>query len=140
MLGDCSSELFQHNSLNTLSDTVAFPARLDRVDIENINIPKLLWLIAMTPDQIAVSQLELARLQLWITALAIFLGPLFGVVFTLWFQSKRDKTSAKRKLFIALMAERKLIVISPQITQALNTIDIVTQVATYDHHQNPSKR
>lgn len=79
----------------------------------------------MTPDQIALAQLEVCKLQAWITAAAIFLGPLAGVLFTLWFQSRKDKAAEKHRLFLTLMGERRGLVISPQLAQALNTIDVV---------------
>lgn len=79
----------------------------------------------MTQEELAQAQLILAQWQLWVTALAIFLGPLAGVLFTLWFQSRKDKLEAKRRLFLALIAERKGLVISQQMAQALNTIDVV---------------
>lgn len=79
----------------------------------------------MTPDQIALAQLDVAKLQAWITAIAIFLGPLAGVLFTFWFQSRKDKTAEKHRLFLTLMGERKGLTISLQMAQALNTIDVV---------------
>ena len=79
----------------------------------------------MTPEQIALAQLSLAHLQLWITAAAIFLGPITGVIFTFWFQARKDKSFEKHKLFLALMSERKSPVVSWQRAQALNTIDVV---------------
>ena len=79
----------------------------------------------MSPEQIALAQLALAKWQLGITAAAIFLGPITGVIFTFWFQARKDKSSEKHKLFLALMSERKSPVISWQRSQALNTIDIV---------------
>ncbi|PMZ90483.1 MULTISPECIES: DUF6680 family protein [unclassified Pseudomonas] len=79
----------------------------------------------MTPEALAQAQLNLAQWQLWVTAAAIFAGPLFGVVFTLWFQSRKDKIEARRKLFLTLVAERKGLLISQQVAQALNTIDVV---------------
>jgi hypothetical protein len=79
----------------------------------------------MAPDALAQAQLTLAQLQLWVTAIAIFIGPLAGVIFTLWFQSRKDKLEAKRKLFLTLVAERKSLFISQQVAQALNTIDVV---------------
>lgn len=79
----------------------------------------------MTPDQIALAQLEIARLQVWITALAIFIGPLAGVVFTFWFQSRKDRSAERHGLFLTLMAERKAPFVSAQVAQALNKIDVV---------------
>lgn len=79
----------------------------------------------MTPDQIAIANLEIAKLQLWVTGLAIFLGPLAGVIFTFWFQSRKDRSAEKHRLFLTLMGNRKAWVISQQMAEALNTIDVV---------------
>lgn len=79
----------------------------------------------MTPDQIALVQLEISKLQTWITALAVFLGPLAGVLFTLWFQSRKERKDAKLQLFLILMAERKSPFVSAHAAQALNKIDVV---------------
>lgn len=79
----------------------------------------------MTPEQISIAQLNLAQWQLWVTSLAIFLGPLAGVIFTFWFQSRKDLAAEKHKLFLTLMGDRKALVISQQMAQALNTIDVV---------------
>jgi hypothetical protein len=79
----------------------------------------------MTPEQIDMAKLSIAQWQLLVTGLAIFLGPLAGVCFTLWFQSRKDKLEAKRRLFLTLIAERKTLNISQQMSQALNTIDVV---------------
>ena len=78
----------------------------------------------MTPEQLALAQLNLAQWQLWVTGLAIFLGPLAGVVFTIWFQSRKERKNAKLQLFLILMSERKSSV-SQQVAQALNKIDVV---------------
>ena len=79
----------------------------------------------MTPQELAESQLFIANLQVWVTGLAIFLGPLAGVIFTLWFQKRKEKRDAKQNLFIELMAERKSIKITPNTARVLNTIDVV---------------
>ncbi len=79
----------------------------------------------MTPDQIAAATLRLQEIQTWITGLAIFLGPLVGVLFTLWFQGRKERNDAKQQLFLALMAERKAHFVSPLVAQALNKIDVV---------------
>jgi len=79
----------------------------------------------MSPEEIAVANLAIAKLQLWVTALAIFLGPLAGVIFTFWFQSRKDRSAEKHKLFISLMGERKGIAISREMAKSLNTIDVV---------------
>lgn len=79
----------------------------------------------MTPDQVAFATLRIQEVQTWITGLAIFLGPLVGVIFTLWFQSRKETNDAKRQLFLALMAERKAPILSVQVAQALNKIDVI---------------
>lgn len=79
----------------------------------------------MNPQQLAEAQVHIASLQLWITGLAIFLGPITGVIFTIWFQRKKDKKAAKEALFLSLMSERKGLKISPNMANALNTIDVV---------------
>ncbi len=79
----------------------------------------------MTPDQIAIAQLDVAKIQAAITAFAIFIGPLSGVVFTFWFQARKDKLAEKHRLFLTLMGDRKALVISQRMAQALNTIDVV---------------
>ena len=79
----------------------------------------------MTAKQMALAKLDAATLQAWITGIAIFLGPLAGVIFTFWFQSRKDKATEKHRLFFALMGERKGLLISQQMARALNTIDVV---------------
>lgn len=79
----------------------------------------------MTPDQIALASLDVLKIQTWITGLAIFLGPLVGVLFTLWFQSRKERRDAKFRLFMVLMSERKTWFVSKDIAQALNQIDVV---------------
>jgi hypothetical protein len=79
----------------------------------------------MTPDEVAVANLAVAKLQLWVTALAILLGPLAGVIFTFWFQSRKDRAAEKHRLFLGLMAERKSPLVSAQVAQSLNKIDVV---------------
>jgi len=68
---------------------------------------------------------ELYLLQITANFLAIVLGPVTAVCVTLWFQSRKEKRTAKRQLFLSLMAERKSMAISPQVAQAMNTIDVV---------------
>ena len=79
----------------------------------------------MTPDQIALASLEVLKVQTWITGLAIFLGPLAGVLFTFWFQSRKDRDGQKHHLFLTLMGERKGLAISKNMAEALNSIDVV---------------
>lgn len=79
----------------------------------------------MNADQIAAATLRVQEVQAWITGLAIILGPLAGVLFTLWFQARKERREAKQQLFLALMAERKAPLVSQQVAQALNKIDVV---------------
>jgi len=68
---------------------------------------------------------ELYIYQIAANFLAIFLGPVTAVCITLWVQTRREKRAAKRQLFLTLMSERKSLAISPQVANALNTIDVV---------------
>ena len=79
----------------------------------------------MSLDEIAVANLAIAKLQLWVTSLAIFLGPLAGVLFTFWLLSRKDRSAEKHRLFVTLMGERKGLNISQDMAKSLNTIDIV---------------
>ncbi|UTH76003.1 DUF6680 family protein [Chromobacterium sp. IIBBL 290-4] len=78
----------------------------------------------MSVDPVVLETLRVQEIQAWITGVAIILGPLFGVLFTFWFQDRKEKIEAKHQLFIALVAERKAVV-SLQVAQSLNKIDIV---------------
>lgn len=75
-------------------------------------------------NELALAQLEIAKLQLWITALAIVVGPLAGVIFAVWFQGKKDKKTAKRELYMTLMGSRKSD-FTEVVMKALNCIDVV---------------
>ena len=79
----------------------------------------------MTPTDISIAQLLLAKWQLWVTGLAIFLGPLAGVIFTLWFQARKEKLDAKNRLFLTLMAHRKSNPPTFDLVNGLNLIDAV---------------
>ena len=79
----------------------------------------------MTPDQVALQTLKVMEIQTWITGLAIFLGPLTGVLFALWVQGRKERLDAKQRLFLILMSERKNVFISKDVTRALNQIDVV---------------
>lgn len=79
----------------------------------------------MTPEQILVAQLILAKWQLWVTGFAIFLGPLAGVIFTLWFQSRKEKKDQKQRLFLMLMAHRKSNPPTLDLVNGLNLVDVV---------------
>jgi hypothetical protein len=78
----------------------------------------------MTAEQAAVVQAEIARLQLWVTGIAIFLGPLVGVLATVWFQRRKEKADARQRLFMTLMADRKAPLVTRPVAGALNTIDV----------------
>ena len=78
----------------------------------------------MTPEQIAFATLELQKWQTWITALAIVLGPLFGVLFTLWSQGRKERRDARMRLFTVLLGSRKGLV-TPDVARALNSITVV---------------
>lgn len=78
----------------------------------------------MTPDQIAMANLEVLKMQTWITGLAIFLGPLVGALLTLWIQARKERKDAEMRLFVVLLGGRKGYV-TPDITKALNSIDVV---------------
>ncbi len=79
----------------------------------------------MTADQLAAQTLRIQEIQAWITAIAIVIGPLAGVIFTIWFQSRREQRLARQQLFMTLMSERKGLSISTEVTKALNRIDVV---------------
>jgi hypothetical protein len=79
----------------------------------------------MTPEQVALQTLKVMEIQTWITGLAIFLGPLAGVLFTIWFQGRKEKRDAKERLFLVLMSERKHPYVSREVAKALNNIDVV---------------
>jgi hypothetical protein len=79
----------------------------------------------MTYDEIALANLGVAKLQLWVIALSILLGFLIGVIFTFWYQYRSVRIAEKHKLFIALMSERGEVAVSPELAKSLNTIDVV---------------
>jgi hypothetical protein len=79
----------------------------------------------MTPEQLALAQLSVNQMQLWVTATAIILGPLFGVIFTLWFQSRKEKSDEKIRLFLTLIAHRKSNPPTAELVNNLNLIDAV---------------
>lgn len=60
-----------------------------------------------------------------IMIIAVLVGPIVAVCITLWSQTRKDKETAKRRLFLTLMGERKALIISRQVAAALNTIDVV---------------
>ncbi|MBN9588295.1 MAG: hypothetical protein BGN85_05570 [Alphaproteobacteria bacterium 64-11] len=61
----------------------------------------------------------------WLTLIALVLGPILAVAWTLHHQDRKERRSAKERLFIQLMAHRKSIPISLEWAQALNVIDVV---------------
>jgi hypothetical protein len=79
----------------------------------------------MTPEQTAIAQLDLSKLQLWVTTFAIFLGPLAGVLFTLWFQKRKENRDAQYQLFQTLMKFRRSNPPVYEWVDALNLIDVV---------------
>jgi hypothetical protein len=81
--------------------------------------------IMTAAEQIATANLHIAEMQLWVTAIAIFLGPTTGVLITFLMQSRKDKKAAKQRLFLTLMGERKSLPPPRFVTAALNTIDVV---------------
>jgi hypothetical protein len=56
---------------------------------------------------------------------AVLIGPISAVLVTLWAQKRNDERSAKRQLFLMLIGERKSLIISKAMSQALNSIDVV---------------
>jgi hypothetical protein len=79
----------------------------------------------MSPETITLSSLVVAKLQLWVIALSIILGFLAGAILIFLMQYQNNILAEKQKLFIALMAERKEMAISPELVKSLNTIDVV---------------
>src|SRR5205814_815463 len=77
-----------------------------------------------TPDQLAAAQLAMGRMQLIITGLAIFLGPIVGVIGTVIFQRMSERRRARHALFMLLLGTRKG-PIPGETARALNTIDVV---------------
>ncbi len=60
------------------------------------------------------------------TTIAIFLGPIFAVMITLWYQNRKEKRQHKFLLFRTLMSRRKdFFPISQEWVDALNLIDVV---------------
>jgi len=56
---------------------------------------------------------------------AIFLGPLFAVMVTLWWQARKQKRDEKLRLFLSLMAHRRSIPPAPEWVNSLNVIDVI---------------
>lgn len=79
----------------------------------------------MTPDQVAIAQLRVAEWQAWLTGIAIILGPVVGVAFTLWSQRRKEQQDAKHRLFSTLMAHRRTRPPAYDWVVALNLIDVV---------------
>ncbi len=81
-----------------------------------------------------------------LTLLAILVGPIVAVCITLWWQDRKERRDAKRRLFTTLMAHRKSLPRSYEFVAALNLIDVVfakdkrvVQLwhQLYDLYQNP---
>lgn len=79
----------------------------------------------MTNEAMQIMQMQIAKMQLYITAIAIFIGPTVGVVLTFWIQKRKERNQEKHRLFVALMGNRKSYQIPEEIVKALNTIDII---------------
>ena len=60
-----------------------------------------------------------------VTIAALFFGPVVAVWITLWSQRRLAKQSAKRQLFLTLMANRKRWPPTIDWVNALNLIDVV---------------
>jgi hypothetical protein len=56
---------------------------------------------------------------------AIFLGPVFAVMVTLWWQARKQKRDEKLRLFLSLMAHRRSIPPAPEWVNSLNVIDVI---------------
>jgi hypothetical protein len=65
-----------------------------------------------------------------ITAAAIVVGPIVAVLITLWHQNRTQKRGAKERLFLTLMAHRRVMPPTFDWTNALNLIDVV-----FDEHE-----
>jgi hypothetical protein len=60
-----------------------------------------------------------------ISIAAIFLGPIFAVAITLWWQRRKERQDAKLHLFLTLMAQRRSLPPTIDLVKALNLIDVV---------------
>ena len=56
---------------------------------------------------------------------AIIIGPISAVWITLWWQQRKEKRDAKRRLFTTLMAHRRKIPPPIEWVNALNVIDVI---------------
>jgi hypothetical protein len=68
------------------------------------------------------------HLQLWqivVSGVAIVLDPVTAVCITLWVQGRRESRTAKRQLFLSLIAQRKAFPPSTKLVESLNMIDVV---------------
>lgn len=57
------------------------------------------------------------------TLIALLLGPVFGVLITLWYQERMQKRMTKERLFIQLMGSRKSL--TPDWVNGLNVVDVI---------------
>lgn len=60
-----------------------------------------------------------------VTVVALILGPVIAVLITFWYQRRRQKYDAKEKLFLGLMAQRRINPPTFEWANALNVIDVV---------------
>ena len=60
-----------------------------------------------------------------LTIIAIFLGPIFAVLITLWHQNRKEKRQNKFSLFRTLMTHRFGMPVTETWVEALNSIDVV---------------
>lgn len=74
--------------------------------------------MALSPD-------EASRHMDIINIAAILLSPVVAVAVTLWWQGRKEKRDAKRRLFVTLMQSRKASPPTHDWVNALNLIDVV---------------
>jgi hypothetical protein len=60
-----------------------------------------------------------------LTLLALLFSPIIAVCITLWWQNRKEKRDAKRRLFMTLMMHRKFLTPTYDWVNALNLIDVV---------------
>ncbi|MGA9084413.1 MAG: DUF6680 family protein [Pseudolabrys sp.] len=60
-----------------------------------------------------------------VTVIALILGPVIAVFITFWYQRRRQKYDAKERLFLGLMAQRRINPPTFEWAGALNVIDVV---------------
>ena len=57
--------------------------------------------------------------------IAIIVGPIAAVAITLWHQDRKQKLDAKTRLFLTLMAHRKILPPTFDLVNSLNLIDVI---------------